>query len=530
MRFQHTIKHFIRCTYILFFLLIPVNETIADKSVSTLRVALNSDILSTNPGVRRDSNTDVVLNHIFESLVAYKDDISVGPLVAKNFSISDDRTIYTFQIRQGLKFHNGEPVTAADVKWSWDRYLRPETNWKCRRWFVQNEKEEDNQGVVIKSITVSGKYEIEFLLDSPNAIFLELLANFQCLPAVVHKSSVDSQGNWVKPIGTGPYKFKKWKRGEYIELEKFADYLPRNEPMDGLTGARIALTEKIKFQILTDAAATRAALLSGSIDIFAYVPMHMVEELESQENIRIQQTDTLGWSELLIQTLDPILRDVNIRKAIAHAINREEIIGFTTYGQASINSSGVPAAHPSHTVIHDKWYEFSPDKSRALLKKAGYRGQLIKIQTNRKHPGMYNNALVVQAMLQAVGINCQLELLDWASQLNNYYSGDFQLMTFSFSAIANPTLRYSKLIGLKDRRPNSQWDSRKADDLIRKVRMNDNPEQINQIYEDIHQLMIEEIPIIGLYNARISSGTTKNISGFSPWPLELVRLWGGSVD
>jgi peptide/nickel transport system substrate-binding protein len=221
---------------------------------------------------------------------------------------------------------------------------------------------------------------------------------------------------------------------------------------------------------------------------------------------------------------------VNIRKAIAHAINREEIIGFTTYGQASINSSGVPAAHPSHTVIHDKWYEFSPDKSRALLKKAGYRGQLIKIQTNRKHPGMYNNALVVQAMLQAVGINCQLELLDWASQLNNYYSGDFQLMTFSFSAIANPTLRYSKLIGLKDRRPNSQWDSRKADDLIRKVRMNDNPEQINQIYEDIHQLMIEEIPIIGLYNARISSGTTKNISGFSPWPLELVRLWGVSVD
>ena len=531
MQCQLTIQHLLRCTFFLLCLLVPAQDIMADRSVSTLRVALNSDILSTNPGVRRDSNTDVVLNHIFESLVAYKSDISVGPLAASGFSISDDGTIYTFQIRQGLKFHNGEPVTAVDVKWSWDRYLRPETNWKCRRWFVQNEQEEDgNQGVVIKSITVSGKYEIEFLLASPNALFLDLMANFQCLPALVHKSSVDSEGNWMKPIGTGPYKFKKWQRGEYIELEKFSGYVPRNEPMDGLTGARIALSEEIKFQILPDAASTRAALLSGSLDIFPYVPMHMVEELESQENIRIQRSDTLGWSEVLIQTIDPILRDLNLRKAIAHAINREEIIGFTTYGQASINSSGVPVVHPAHTAIHDEWYEFSPDKSRAFLKKAGYRGQLIRIQTNRKHPGMYNNALVVQAMLQAVGINCQLELLDWASQVSNYYSGGFQLMTFSFSAIANPTLRYSKLIGPKDQRPNAQWDSRKADNLMRLAWVSDNPEQSSQIYEDLHQLMFEELPIIGLYNARISSGTTKNVSGFAPWPLELVRLWGVSID
>ena len=147
-------------------LLLPLYAFGSDASngQSTIRVVLNADILSTNPGVRRDSNTDVVLNHIFESLVAYKQDISTGPLVAESFEISEDKKTYTFQIREGLTFHNGEAVTAQDVKWSWDRYLDPETNWKCRRWFVASEDDDGgNQGAVIKSVKVTGQLQIEIL-------------------------------------------------------------------------------------------------------------------------------------------------------------------------------------------------------------------------------------------------------------------------------------------------------------------------------------------------------------------------------
>ena len=215
---------------------------------------------------------------------------------------------------------------------------------------------------------------------------------------------------------------------------------------------------------------------------------------------------------------------------MAHTIDREQIIGFTTFGQASINSSGVPVAHPAHTAVHDQWNAFDLDKARALLKEANYRGEVIKIQTNRKYPGMYSNALVAQAMFQAAGINSRLDLLAWASPLANYYSGKFQVMAFSFSAIANPTLRYSKLIGSKQGRPNVQWDSDDAAKLMQQAWVSDSREQSELIYEQLHQMMIDDVPLIGLYNARITSATSTAVKGYEPWPLELVRLWGVSID
>lgn len=511
----------------------PAFVRASDLALHQLRVVLNSDILSTNPGVRRDYNTDVVLNHIFESLVAYRQDISVGPLLAEEIVTSEDGKKYTFQIRKGLTFHNGETVTARDVKWSWDRFLDPVTSWTCRRWFVASEEGDDdpgNQGVVIKAIQVVDEYAIEFELEERNAVFLDLLANYQCLPAVIHHSSVDAEGNWLEPIGTGPYKLKRWQRGEFIELEKFNGYIPRDEPQDGLTGSRVALVDEIRFQILPDTASARAALLSGNIDVISQIPMHMAEDLASQKGIQLSESDTLGWSEMLIQTADPLLRDPKFRQAMAHAINREEVMGFTEFGHASVNSSGVPVAHPAHTAVHDQWYEYSIEKAKRLLKEINYRGQVIKIQTNRKHPAMYNNALVVQAMLQMVGINSRLELLDWASQLANYYSGRFQLMTFGFSAIANPTLRYAKLVGSKKERPNTQWDSPEAAELLKAAWVSRSPEESTRIYEQLHLLMVRDVPLIGLYNARLVSAFSTRVHGFSPWPLELDRYWGVSIE
>src|SRR5690606_27260048 len=102
---------------------------------TTLRVAIPSDIRSTNAGVVRDGITDIVMAHVVEPLVAPRGNLEPGPAMAKSWTVSEDGRTYTFTLRDGAKFHNGAPVTSAEVKWSWERYLDPDTKFPCRNWF-----------------------------------------------------------------------------------------------------------------------------------------------------------------------------------------------------------------------------------------------------------------------------------------------------------------------------------------------------------------------------------------------------------
>ncbi len=509
-----------------------LHGTSATAQERRLVASLNGDIRGTNPGVSRDANTDVVMHHIVEGLVGYSEDLRIVPVVASSYSVSEDGRVYRFTIRDGIRFHNGEPVTPSDVLWSWQRYLDPETKWLCRRWFAADNREEDAgldaKTSQITDIRAEGERDIVFTLEEANPLFLDRLANTQCISAILHPSSVGSDGEWLKPVATGPFMFTEWKPGEYIELTRFDGYQPRNGAVDGLAGNKTAYADSARFLISPDASSTNAALLAGQVDIVPTVPIISVPQLENKAAVKLAQSPTLSWSVLLVQTEDTVLKDVRIRRAIAHALDAELLIKFNTEGLASANASAVPVGIAEHTPAHDEWYEPSVEKAKALLKEAGYKGEVIKIQTNRKYPNMFNNALVAQAMLQAAGIAAQIEVQDWASQLGNYFSGKFQLSSFSYSPLSNPVLRYHKLIGPKEKRAVYQWDSAPAAQLLNEtIAEYDEAARIKKL-EELHALMREEVPIIGLYNAHNVSALGADIEGYEPWPLNLPRLWGVS--
>jgi peptide/nickel transport system substrate-binding protein len=498
--------------------------------LKSIRIAINTDIRGTNPGVNRDSNTDAVMHHIVEALVGYGEDLTVKPIVAESFEVDDEGHFYTFRLRDGLRFHNGQPVTSAEVKWSWERYLDPATGWQCRRWFTASDDDSDQPGSVIESIVAPDSLTVIFELAEPNALFLDQMSNVQCVSAVLHPESVSADGEWVSPVGTGPYKLAEWRHGDYVELERFDGYLPRSGEIDGLSGRKQAIADRVRFLVSPDAASTKAALLAGQIDIFHNTPMNSISELEKSEKTSTLRSPTLSWTALLVQTRDPLLSDIRIRRAIAHAIDRQMIANFNTYGYASVNSSGVPVAAASHTPVHDEWYSADVEKARQLLKEAGYRGQPVRIQANRKYANMYANAVVIQAMLHAAGMNAHIDVMDWASQLANYYAGDYQLSAFSFSAQATPVLRYFKMIGDKDKRPVYMWENPKALALRDELLATADETERRRLYERLHKLSIEDIPIIGLYNSQYAAATVSKINGFQPWPLVIPRLWGVSKD
>ena len=502
----------------------PHVEARRQAQEDTLRVAMTSDIRGLNPGVTRDGYTDMVLHHVAESLVASRDDLSVAPVLAKAVEASQDRMTYTFRLRDGVRFHNGAPLTAQAVQWSWRRYLDPKTGFRCRSWYDGSDPA--GPGARIVAIEAPDAATVVFRLDRPNAVFLEQMASLQCLTAILHPASVDANGKFVAPVGTGPYRVGRWKRGDYVELERFADYQARADPTDGYGGARVAKTAKVRFVIVPDLTVGEAALRTDNLDVVPRVPLHVAEAIRPGDAVEVRRVERLYWSVLLIQTRDPLLADVRIRRALAHAIDAGQVAAIASLGQSRANPSAIPRISPFHTPAQDDWPAYDPAAARALLKSAGYRGQTLTIQTNRREPGMFDNAVAIQAMLAAVGVKTKVEVVDWATQLSNYSAGDFQLQTFGYSGRTHPVLSYSAFTGSKVRNPAVQWENPRARALLAEAARTADPQAQQALFDGLHALMVADVPIIGLYNETGIDLIRRDVRGYVNSPLGHARLWG----
>ena len=493
-------------------------QTPEPKRGGRLTVALNADIRSLEPGINRDANTDALVHHIYEGLVGYRTDLSVGPALAESWTVSEDGLSYSFTLRPGVRFHNGEPLTSAEVKSSWDRQWRNPT-WGCRRYF------DSAEGLQVTAVETPDPQSIVYRLARPSALFLTQLANIQCGTVVSHPASFGSDGKWREAIGTGPFRLREWRRGEFVALQRFEGYKPSPEPASAFAGARQAWLDEVLFRVIPDANAAEAGLLSGAVDLIPSVEPDRVATLRAQGMV-VRTAPGLGWTTMLLQTRDPLLQDVRIRRAIAHAIDMAQIADIRTGGGAPANASGVGSASSYFEPAFLAWPAYDPARAQALLKEAGYRGQTIRLQTNRRYPGMYDNAVTVQAMLAAVGMKVELEVLDWATQLNNYLSGNFQMQSFSFSARLDPGLMYNSIIGSKASAPWAQWDDAEAIATLAQSAVTADPAQRRALFRKLHDGMQQQVPIIGLYYDPLLAATRPNVQGYAPQSAGRMITWG----
>jgi len=494
----------------------------ADVESDGIRIALRSDLRGTDPGVNRDAVTDDVLLHIVESLVAYTSDFEVKPLLAEEVERSASGTEYVFHLRKGVRFHNGEQLTSAEVAWSWRRILDPATGWLCRNWY------DGSSGLEVVDIRTPDRLTVVFELAKANALFLDRMASLQCIPPILHPDSVGADGTWVQPIGTGPYRLEAWRRGQEVELAAFEHYQPAPGPRDGMAGERLALETTLSWIVVPDPSAAKAGLLSDQLDIIYNVDATDAMGLESENSVALHSSSSLNWNVLLVQTRHPVLSDVGIRRGIAHAIDRAGIAAVVTSGISGRNPSIVPSVSRYHSECHDEHNRYDPERARELL--VGLKGHTLKIQTNRRYPNMYDAALMIHAMLLDIGVSAELEVLEWATQMRNYMEGDFELMTFGYSGRPDPTLGYEAVTGDKTEAAFYQWQDAEAMRLIRKSAEIANPTHRAEIFCRLHRRMIRQVPMINLFNHYGIDATRRTVRGFEPWAGRKPRLWGVSRD
>lgn len=486
----------------------------------TLTIGINTDIRATD-GIQRDANTDTIMHHLFETLVGYRDDLSVGPALAESWKVSEDGRTYSFTLREGATYHNGDPVKSADVKWNWNRRMNPVNEWFCIPYF------DGSQGLKVEAVEAPDDRTVVFKLNEPNALFLAQLANIQCNGWVASPKNVGPDGKWIadSAIGSGSFSLKEWVKGQYVTLARYDGYKPLKEPASGYSGDRTAYVDEVRFLIVPDTSAAETAFFAGELDVLPGLEASRVEETKKR-GMTVMSVPGLSWTPMLIQTADPMMSNVKMRQAIAHAIDLDQIAAARTNNVAKGNPSAVAQASAFFDDDFLKWPEYDPAKAKALLDEIGYKGEPIKIQTNTRYQGMYENSVLVQAMLAAAGFNAQLEVLDWAAQLDNYLAGKYQIQSFGFSARLDPSLLYGVVLGKKSADPSALWDNDAATELYLKSTKTTDFDERKAILKQLHALMAAEVPIIGLYYEPVTEAVQPKVKGYSVWPADKQRAWG----
>lgn len=382
----------------------------------------------------------------------------------------------------------------------------------------------------IESVTAPDKKTVVFKLDRPSALFLATMARTDCGGSgIVHRDSIGADGSWKEPIGTGPYKLKEWKRAEYVLLERFGGYAARSEPADGYTGHKQALMDQVRFMVIPDASAARTALLSGNIDVMSNASATDFKDLAANPRVVAVTSPTMSMQTLLFQTRDRLLGNVKLRQAIAAAIDTEAVAQAVTEGRSPRNNSVVATASPYYGAVERQGPVHDVNKAKSLLREAGYKGEPIKILTNKRYPEGYDAAIVIQSMLQAAGVQAELEVLEWGTQLDRYVSGNYQLMSFPYSSRLDPALAFDAVMGAKGKTPNKVWDNPEAQArLARAFEVSDRKER-QAVFDDLHRRMLVDVPLVMLFNIPDYAAHSKAVSGFKPWVTSKPRLWGVKV-
>ena len=490
-------------------------------TAQTINVALNADIRSTNPGVNRDDNTDAVVLHMVEGLVGYRENGAVAPLLAEKIAVSQDGLTYTFTLRKGVKFHNGAELTSNDVLWNWTRYMDPKTDWRCRSEF------DGRIGMKVTSVTAPDPSTVVMTLEKPSALFLDTMARTDCaMVAIIHKDSLKPDGSFDRPIGTGPFMLGDWRRGEFVSLKRFEGYVsPAGDKRDGYVGRKNALVPEVKFLAIADGATVKAGLISGALHV-ADIPDSDLPEMQKSKSVQVMTAPSATKHALLLQSRDPLLSDVRMRQAIAAALDLDELVGQASNELGKVNNSAVHMSSPYYTEVQRQRYNYDPARVKTLLTEAGYKGQTIKLIANKRATvPSFPVAVVAQAMMQATGINSEIEVLEWATQLDRYSKGNYQMMSFSYSARIDPAQSYNQFSGPKDTYPSKAWDSRRADELIEKATITADEGERQKLFDELHQLMLADAPLIFLYNQVDTAVVSKRLRGFAPWVASKPRLW-----
>ena len=460
-----------------------------------LKISTNQDAKTFDP-IMTIENADIwVMDNMNANLVRVtKDGTGLEPDLAEKWTLSDDKKTYTFTLRDGLKFSDGTPIKASDVKFSLERLRDTKESVMGSMYQVVTKVEApDDRTVVITT-------------DTPSAPLLSTLAMFSAsiLPEAAVKAEGDDFG--TKPVGAGAFMLKNWAHGDKIELVKNPNYWE---------ASRVKL-DKVEWIYVPDDNTRMLKLQAGETDATIFVPFNMVAQMKQDPNIDMHLDPSSREDFLILNEKNKPLDDVRVRQAICMAIDREAIVKAVLFGNGEVANSFIPGGALYYNKDNPTC-KYDPAGAKKLLADAGATDLKFKFLIDSGNSVNDQTAVLIKDNLAKVGIDAEIEKEESGQEWDTIVAGEYDLsIVYWTNDIIDPDEKATfSLYGKDDNRSYyTNYNNPKVTDLIDQGRVEMDPAKRTEIYNEIQKIASEEVNWVDLYYSPFRNASRSNVKGF----------------
>ncbi|MBI4182908.1 MAG: ABC transporter substrate-binding protein [Proteobacteria bacterium] len=495
-------------------LVFPLGATISAGSAEAaeLRVGFTQDALTLDPANHRKRETETIIRNLYDGVMTQTADGRAVPELAESFRQIDSLT-YEAKLRRNVKFHSGDPMTAADIKFTFDRLTKEK---------AMGGQTSPRQSLLgpLADVLVIDDYTVHFKLKAPWPVFPRMLP----VQEVVSKKFVEKVGHdalATQVNGTGPFKLVEWRRGDSIIMERFADYYGGAAAIPPVGAAK---ADRVIFKIIPENASRVAALLAGEVDIINEVPIHTIGQIDRSGKAKVVKANGTRTFFIALNVTRPPLNDLRVRQAANHAIDKKTLID-KLLGGAATSVAGVLSPESFGYKPGLREYAFDPEKAKSLLAQAGHANGLDVVLDTEG--AFKDQAEAIASMLTKVGIRTKVQVWEGAV-LTPIWRGekkerDMYLTSWGSSAL-DPTGIFVPTLRTKDRGNSSGYSNPNVDRLLDAAETELDVEKRAGMYHEAEKIVAEEAPWIFLWVPQDIYAVGSRLRGWEPGSDSRINL------
>jgi oligopeptide transport system substrate-binding protein len=477
--------------------------------------------LTLDPAISADMSSHLYVMQIFSGLVRLDQELNVVPDIAETWEPSPDGRTYTFYLRQGVKFHSGREVKAADFKYSWERACDPDTGSGTAATYLGDiigaKDMLAGKAEEISGVEVVGDYTLRVTIDAPKAYFLDKLAYPTAF--VVDKANVESGVNWWRePNGTGPFELKKWEPGQQLILERNQIYY--GEP---------AKLQRVIFSLL--AADPMALYETGQIDV---VPVYLayIDEVSDETNpfhLELAVTPELSLYYIGFNTAKPPFNDVDVRRAFCHAVNKERIVKVILRDMVSEAEGILPPGMPGYNEALEG-LDYDVEEAKELIAASKY-GDVSNLPPITLTVEGYGNSIpsylgaIIQEWQQNLGVEISVRQLETENFLYNLKQEKDEMFTMGWIADYPDPHNFLDILFYTGSEVNiCEYSNPTLDALLDQAATEQDRADRLSMYQQAEQLVVDDAPCLPLFHGTNYILVKPYVKGYELSPLGIPDL------
>ena len=472
-----------------------------------LYIADLNDAQGLDPHKETGAQSMRYIENMYNTLFKYKKGTygEIEGELAADYEISDDGTVYTFHLVDGVTFHNGDSLTSEDVKYSIERIIEMVVRAP--------------QFEAVESIETPDDTTVVMTLSEPVAPFLTYLAN--PMNAIVNKTVVEENGGSLDnaDAGSGPFALVEWKKDEAMTLEKYDDYFKEGLPY----------LDQVVWKAIPDEAARTTAIRNGELDIILQLSPKDVQVLEQAEGVNVETVTGSYWEYIGLNVTQGPLQEKEVRQAIAWAINRDELNDAVKFGQATPLTGGPIPPGPWAYADLNTYPEQDIEKAKQLLAEADYADGIdieLKVGQNQ---AQIDAAQVVKQQLAEVGIDVDILQQEDSIFFEDLGNNDFEMTVVGWVGFVDPDEFLYNIFHTGEVYNQQGYSNPEVDELLEKGRVTSDLEERKEIYAETQRLIAEDAPMVFLYANQQASAIRDGVNGFDVNPtvttISLEETW-----